>query len=85
MLEIMRDLRGFGELLSLLKENGVALIETSGLKLVFHEEEDEELTPAIGFAAPDKDDEDEEEFVEAKTPIGFSPTLYDKLNVKEMK
>ncbi len=85
MLEIMRDLASFGELLSLLKENGVALLETNGLKLVFHEEEEEEkeLPAAIGFAVPDTEDED---FVveDRKREMGFG-NIYDKLNVKDMK
>lgn len=85
MLEIMRDLASFGELLSLLKENGVALLETNGLKLVFHEdeEEDKELPTAIGFAVPDTEDED---FVveDRKREMGFG-NIYDKLNVKDMK
>ena len=84
MLEIMRDLASFGELLSLLKENGVALLETNGLKLVFQDEEEEKELPAtIGFAVPDTQDED---FIveDKKREFGFG-NIYDKLNVKDMK
>ena len=84
MLEIMRDLASFGELLSLLKEHKVALLETSGLKLVFQddEEDEKELPAAIGFAVPDTEDEDV--VVEDKRQMGFG-NIYDKLNVKDMK
>lgn len=88
MHEILRDLEGFGKLLALLREAGVNTIQTTDLKLVFNdEEEDEEEISTMGFAVdmPDTHDDDEPE---AKNQVGFDTRRVDryaKLNLVEMK